>query len=78
MYAGYAGWAPGQLDAELERGDWHAAPPDEESIFTSRPTETWHRLVPPIPTERARAGRSELEHLPLWSDRYGREQQPTR
>ena len=53
VYAGYAGWAPGQLENEIERGDWYTVPPDEESIFTSRPKETWQRLVPPIPTERA-------------------------
>lgn len=53
VYAGYAGWAPGQLDHEIERGDWLTVAPDEESIFTSRPKDTWRRLVPPIPTERA-------------------------
>jgi len=55
VYAGYAGWAPGQLENEIERGDWFTVAPDEESIFTSRPKETWQRLVPPIPTERASA-----------------------
>ena len=53
VYAGYAGWAPGQLENEIERGDWFTVAPDEESIFTSRPKETWSRLIPPIPTERA-------------------------
>ena len=53
VYAGYAGWAPGQLDNEIERGDWFAVAPDQESIFTPHPKETWRRLVPPIPTERA-------------------------
>jgi putative transcriptional regulator len=31
VYAGYAGWAPGQLDGELEQDAWivHAAEPDD-------------------------------------------------
>jgi len=56
VYAGYAGWAPGQLDNEVERGDWHLLAAEEDSIFTSRPRETWHRLVPPLPTQQAALG----------------------
>ena len=26
IFAGYAEWAPGQLDDEIERGDWYVAP----------------------------------------------------
>lgn len=26
LFAGYAEWAPGQLDSEIERGDWYVAP----------------------------------------------------
>jgi len=55
VYAGYAGWAPGQLDRELERGDWHVVVPDEQTIFAPRPVETWKKLLPPIPTEQAGA-----------------------
>ena len=53
VYAGYAGWGPGQLDNEIARGDWHIRTADEESIFTPRPRETWNRLLPPLPTEQA-------------------------
>jgi putative transcriptional regulator len=33
VYAGYAGWAPGQLDDELEQEAWVVAPADEEDPF---------------------------------------------
>ncbi len=44
LYAGYAGWAPGQLENESERGDWRVVPGDTDSIFDRRPTELWRRL----------------------------------
>lgn len=33
VFAGYAGWAPGQLEAELKREDWRIEPSDEEALF---------------------------------------------
>ena len=32
---GYAGWAAGQLEQEIDRGDWLDAAPDEALIFQS-------------------------------------------
>jgi putative transcriptional regulator len=43
-YAGYAGWAPGQLAAELARGDWLVAPADAKSVFTRDPSGLWKKL----------------------------------
>jgi len=43
-FVGYTGWAPGQLNAEMERGDWHVLPADEESVFAGRDAELWARL----------------------------------
>lgn len=45
VYAGYAGWAPGQLDAELSRGDWHIVRADAASIFDKRSDEIWPELI---------------------------------
>jgi putative transcriptional regulator len=40
---GYAGWAPGQLDNEMERGDWFTIPVDPDLIFTDDPGEAWEK-----------------------------------
>jgi len=34
VYAGYAGWAPGQLDAEMEEGAWISAPAAPDDPFS--------------------------------------------
>jgi len=44
-YAGYAGWAPGQLDYEVMRGDWHIIRADAENIFTKEPDALWQELI---------------------------------
>lgn len=45
LYAGHAGWLPGQLDAEIRRGSWYVVPASEKSIFSVRPRELWQRLI---------------------------------
>ena len=44
-YAGYAGWAAGQLDFEVARGDWYVITADTESIFSQAPQEVWPWLI---------------------------------
>lgn len=44
VFAGYTGWAPGQLDAELKRGDWRVLPADEQSVFAGEGVKLWERL----------------------------------
>lgn len=44
-YAGYAGWGPGQLDAEVERGDWLIGPADSRAIFDEAPAEIWQQFI---------------------------------
>jgi len=46
LYAGYAGWTAGQLENEIERGDWHVLPATEELVFSDRPQDIWKLLVP--------------------------------
>lgn len=44
-YAGYAGWAPGQLDGEISRGDWHVLDAEPETVFTDDPMNVWHEMM---------------------------------
>jgi putative transcriptional regulator len=44
VYAGYAAWAPTQLDAEIARGDWRIMRPEIGAIFSSRPDSLWPEL----------------------------------
>lgn len=45
VFAGYAGWSPGQLDAELDREDWFAAPADVDDIFDTDADLLWQRVL---------------------------------
>lgn len=44
-YAGYAGWAPGQLEAEIAAGGWHVVPASAAAIFDEEPEAVWPRLI---------------------------------
>lgn len=49
VYAGYAGWGPGQLDSEISAGDWQVTPASGDLIFTPEPMSLWrevHRVAP--------------------------------
>lgn len=41
LLLGYAGWGPGQLEAEMERGFWLHARFDEELLFDIQLEERW-------------------------------------
>jgi putative transcriptional regulator len=45
VFAGYAGWGEGQLDAEVEHGDWIAMDPRPEDIFSEAPGELWSEVL---------------------------------
>ena len=44
IYTGYAGWAPGQLENEVMRGDWVIAPADTGTVFSEDPDSIWPRI----------------------------------
>jgi len=46
VYAGYSGWAPRQLEAEVARGDWYVVPADADTVFSEKPSRLWRSLVP--------------------------------
>ena len=55
VYAGYSGWAPGQLDTELARGGWHVVAGDTELVFSDDPEQLWEKLDPrPAPLSAGR------------------------
>ena len=41
IFIGYSGWAPGQLEAEIARGDWALKPADAAAIFDGKSEHTW-------------------------------------
>lgn len=45
LYAGYAGWSPGQLESELLRGDWFLWEADAGAIFAEEPERLWPDLI---------------------------------
>jgi putative transcriptional regulator len=45
VYAGYAGWGPGQLDGELEEGSWIVEPALPDDVFTNDPEALWSDVL---------------------------------
>jgi putative transcriptional regulator len=44
-FLGHAGWGPGQLDGELERGDWIVEPARLRDAFAEEPKELWSQVL---------------------------------
>jgi putative transcriptional regulator len=44
-FVGHAGWGPGQLDDEVERGDWILEPAQREDAFSGAPLELWSSVL---------------------------------
>jgi putative transcriptional regulator len=42
---GYAGWGPGQLESEIDRGDWFAAPGEAGLIFEEERGLLWRHAL---------------------------------
>lgn len=41
MFAGYAGWTGGQLEAELLTGSWFVVEAEHDDVHSADPTELW-------------------------------------
>jgi len=41
IYAGYSGWGEGQLEHEMNRGDWFSIPASAKLIFDQTPYAVW-------------------------------------
>ena len=45
LFAGYAGWGAGQLEAELDEEAWFTAQPVSDDVFTSASWELWSDVL---------------------------------
>lgn len=45
VFAGHSGWAPGQLENEVSRGDWYILRADAQTVFDKAPSEIWPELI---------------------------------
>ncbi|MBK9140450.1 MAG: YqgE/AlgH family protein [Verrucomicrobia bacterium] len=48
LFAGYAGWAPGQLESEMRRKSWLAVPATPALIFPADPSRLWQEILAPM------------------------------
>ena len=45
IYVGYAGWAGGQLEDEIDEGAWYVVPAEPADVFDTDPEHLWRRVL---------------------------------
>jgi len=45
VFAGYAGWAPGQIEREVLKGGWHIFSADAEVVLSKKPSNIWQEFI---------------------------------
>jgi len=45
VYAGYAGWSPGQLEAEIDEGAWYVVSAEPGDVFAGDPDRLWRDVL---------------------------------
>jgi putative transcriptional regulator len=45
IFAGHAGWGPGQLESELDEDSWIVEPARREDVFTADPESLWSTVL---------------------------------
>jgi len=45
VYAGYAGWSPGQLEAEIDEGAWYVVGAEPGDVFAGEPARLWRDVL---------------------------------
>jgi putative transcriptional regulator len=65
FYVGYAGWGPGQLEAEMEAGAWRVIRRGADTVFDAKPDSLWDRVVRDLDVTFAKV----LDLSPRWLER---------
>lgn len=60
IFAGYAGWGPGQLETELTEGAWYVVESEPGDVSSPRPEHLWRAVL--------RRQRSELAMIATYPD----------
>ena len=45
VYAGYAGWSPGQLEPEIDEGAWYVLTAEPGDVFAAEPERLWSDVL---------------------------------
>jgi putative transcriptional regulator len=45
VFAGYAGWSPGQLRSEISEGAWYVLPAEPADAFAAEPEQLWQVVL---------------------------------
>ena len=62
LYSGFSGWAPRQLESEMQRDSWYVLPASEALLFHANPAGMWEELV-----EKARGKRTDSRLIPRYA-----------
>ncbi len=52
-FAGFVGWQPGELAAEIEAGYWHVTEPDASLVFSKDTATMWEELAARLGSARS-------------------------
>ena len=45
VFVGYAGWSPGQIEAELDEESWIVVPAEADDVFSDEPDALWSDVL---------------------------------
>jgi putative transcriptional regulator len=62
LYSGFSGWAPRQLESEMQRDGWYVLPASEALLFRADTAGMWEELV-----EKARGSRTDSTIIPRYA-----------
>lgn len=56
LYAGFSGWMPRQLEAEMQKESWYMLPASEDLLFREDSSRMWSELLATARGQRANRG----------------------